>query len=534
MFAGNLLANGDYDPDGTDLMVMTTPVKIPANGTFSIQSNGDYEYTPAATFGGNDTIVVSLCDNGIPLPSICGNDTIIITVMPAIIATAGDDLQTCGTSSITLSGANVQNSGAILWTTNGTGNFDAPTITNPVYSPSLADVNTGEVVLTMHVSGIAPCGDFDDALTLTFAAEPVAFAGNDGTICNSALYPLSSAMASNYSSVLWEYNPTNSGTLSDAASLNPTFSPNQGYTGIVTLTLKATGNTACGLKVANDEMKLTVVTGIVADAGNTLQVVTGSIVTLHGTVSGGTGSYAWSWEPSDLLKNNNVPEPVTLPLTQQTIFTLSVLDINSLCSAQDQVVISVVSGNHPPVAKKDYDITEVNTSVNLQVLSNDTDPDGDPLNVSVCGNPAHGVIVINSDKTITYTPDDKYMGDDKFCYMICDNGTPSLCDTATVFLHIKAKLNDLDIYNLLTPNGDNSNDTWSIRGIEDFPDNTILIFNRWGDKVRDFDKYDNINVFWDGTNNKGEVLPSGTYYYILSIKNVGSRTGWIYLHGKEE
>jgi gliding motility-associated-like protein len=118
--------------------------------------------------------------------------------------------------------------------------------------------------------------------------------------------------------------------------------------------------------------------------------------------------------------------------------------------------------------------------------------------------------------------------------MICDNGTPALCDTATVFLHIKAKLNDLDIYNLLTPNGDNSNDTWSIRGIEDFPDNTILIFNRWGDKVRDFDKYDNINVFWDGTNNKGEVLPSGTYYYILSIKNVGSRTGWIYLHGKEE
>jgi gliding motility-associated-like protein len=118
--------------------------------------------------------------------------------------------------------------------------------------------------------------------------------------------------------------------------------------------------------------------------------------------------------------------------------------------------------------------------------------------------------------------------------MVCGNVNPSLCDTATVFIHIKARIDDLIIYNLLTPNGDNSNDAWIIRGIEDYLDNTVLIFNRWGDKVRDFSRYDNKNVFWDGTNKKGEVLPSGTYYYILTIKNVGSRTGWIYLRGKEE
>jgi len=101
-------------------------------------------------------------------------------------------------------------------------------------------------------------------------------------------------------------------------------------------------------------------------------------------------------------------------------------------------------------------------------------------------------------------------------------------------IHVIAKIDDLVIYNLVTPNGDNSNDSWFIRGIEDYPDNTIVIFNRWGDKVRDFSRYDNTNVFWDGTNNKGELLPSSTYYYILTIKDVGSRTGWIYIRGNEE
>jgi gliding motility-associated-like protein len=405
---------------------------------------------------------------------------------------------------------------------------------NPVYAPSTADVTVGIVILTMHLTGIAPCEAYDGQVILTIAAAPTAKAGNDATICNSSSYTLGNTSATNYSSLFWEFIPVNVGTITNETTLNPTFIPASGYTGVVSLTLKTYGSLLCGTVVANDIVVLTIVSGISVSAGADQFISAGTGTTLQGSVTGGTGAYAWSWEPSALLVNTNIPDPLTVALNQQTVFTLTVLDIITGCSSQDSVVVNVGIINHPPVAADDYDTTAANTPVSIQVLSNDSDLDGDPLTVSLCGTPANGVVILNKDKTFTYTPYDKYIGDDQFCYTICDNRDPSLCDTATVYIHIKASINDLVIYNLLTPNGDNNNDIWHIRGIEDYPDNTILIFNRWGDKVRDFSRYDNKSVFWDGSNSKGETLPSSTYYYILTIKNVGSRTGWIYIRSNEE
>ncbi|MFN8134163.1 MAG: gliding motility-associated C-terminal domain-containing protein, partial [Bacteroidales bacterium] len=258
-------------------------------------------------------------------------------------------------------------------------------------------------------------------------------------------------------------------------------------------------------------------------------IPSGTATTLHGTASGGSGVYAWSWEPSASLVNPVVDAPQTIALNKQTPFVLTVLDIVTGCAAQDQAVVSIAM-----TAVNDSDTTGVNTPSVIPVLANDGVAGKESITVSICGNPTFGSVTVNSDNTITYTPTDKYIGDDKFCYMICDNGDPVVCDTATVFIRVKARVDNLLIFNLITPNNDNSNDGWVIRGIEDYPDNNVVIFNRWGDKVKELSGYDNKDVIWDGTNNKGEVLPSGTYYYILSIDNVGSRTGWIYLQGKEK
>ncbi len=63
-------------------LINTTPVSGPTNGTIVINANGTYTYTPNANFNGTDTVVVSICDEGLPLPGICVNDTIFITVIP--------------------------------------------------------------------------------------------------------------------------------------------------------------------------------------------------------------------------------------------------------------------------------------------------------------------------------------------------------------------------------------------------------------------------------------------------------------------
>ena len=84
-----------------------------------------------------------------------------------------------------------------------------------------------------------------------------------------------------------------------------------------------------------------------------------------------------------------------------------------------------------------------------------------------------------------------------------------------------------------SPNGDGINDVFVIRGILNFPENTFVIFNRWGNKVFETNSYQNT---WDGTTTLGlsvggDVLPIGTYFYILDLKD-GSDVfkGTIYLN----
>jgi len=73
------------------------------------------------------------------------------------------------------------------------------------------------------------------------------------------------------------------------------------------------------------------------------------------------------------------------------------------------------------------------------------------------------------------------------------------------------------IPNVITPNGDGFNDVWYIRDLEGYPDNQVRIVNRWGDEVFEQSPYQNN---WGGTW-KGQLLPGGTYYYILLIHNNG-------------
>ncbi|MDM1494880.1 gliding motility-associated C-terminal domain-containing protein [Myroides odoratimimus] len=83
---------------------------------------------------------------------------------------------------------------------------------------------------------------------------------------------------------------------------------------------------------------------------------------------------------------------------------------------------------------------------------------------------------------------------------------------------------DIVIYNLVSPDGDGKNDYFIIDNINRFPNNTVEIYNRWGVKVYDTKSYDSAgNVFRgysDGrvTVNKGEKLPTGTYFYIVSYE----------------
>src|SRR5207248_301429 len=74
----------------------------------------------------------------------------------------------------------------------------------------------------------------------------------------------------------------------------------------------------------------------------------------------------------------------------------------------------------------------------LHLLSNDYDPNGNAItSLTIIDNVDHGSLVNASLGVYVYTPNPGFTGNDSLLYRICDNGTPSLCDTgmAIIIVH---------------------------------------------------------------------------------------------------
>jgi VCBS repeat-containing protein len=99
------------------------------------------------------------------------------------------------------------------------------------------------------------------------------------------------------------------------------------------------------------------------------------------------------------------------------------------------VTINVISVNDPPVAADDSVMTNQNTAVGGNVLTNDSDPvEGSPLTAVLQSGPAHGTVVLNANGTFTYTPVATYYGTDSFTYRASDGS--GLSNLATVSITV--------------------------------------------------------------------------------------------------
>ncbi|SIO40542.1 PKD domain-containing protein [Chitinophaga niabensis] len=107
--------------------------------------------------------------------------------------------------------------------------------------------------------------------------------------------------------------------------------------------------------------------------------------------------------------------------------------------------------NNPPVANNDQYTTVRDVAVSGNVLTNDTDPENDPLTVTTTPftPPAHGVLVLNANGTFTYTPSPGYTGTDVFVYTVCDN--KGGCSQGTVTISVTAPVTDLSVTKTSNP-----------------------------------------------------------------------------------
>ncbi len=100
------------------------------------------------------------------------------------------------------------------------------------------------------------------------------------------------------------------------------------------------------------------------------------------------------------------------------------------------VTVTFTLTNTLPILAPDVATTALRTPVNINVLANDTDPDGDVLIPSLISGPAHGSVVLNGDGTFTYYPADSFNGQDSFVYSLSDGQIGAAFGQTTVTITV--------------------------------------------------------------------------------------------------
>jgi gliding motility-associated-like protein len=191
------------------------------------------------------------------------------------------------------------------------------------------------------------------------------------------------------------------------------------------------------------------------------------------------------------------------------------------------VVIAVACdtvGKIMPIANFDTARVEINSSVLIPILKNDSLNNYILLEMSV--QPKHGIVSFKDNNSAYYVPISEFWGRDSFTYIICNL---SGCDTAMVYVMVHNGKN-LVVYNAFSPNGDGMNDELIIRGIENYPNNEVIIYSRWGNEIFKRKGYKN-DEGWRGDWN-GQIVMDGTYFYLIFLNDEKKqvKSGYIQVH----
>lgn len=200
-----------------------------------------------------------------------------------------------------------------------------------------------------------------------------------------------------------------------------------------------------------------------------------------------------------------------------------VCDDLGLCDTTIITVTVLVDTLALPTAITDADTTMIDQIVVTNLLGNDS-LNGIYDTMYISTPPTNGTVEMNGDGTATYTPNEGFCNPtipDSYTYVLCNTAG---CDsTAVTILVLCDSSGELSFYSGFSPNGDGINDVFYIQGLENFPDNVLCVFNRWGNRVYYREGYDNT---FDGTW-ENIRLTDGTYFYVFDDGNGNRYSGYV-------
>jgi gliding motility-associated-like protein len=246
------------------------------------------------------------------------------------------------------------------------------------------------------------------------------------------------------------------------------------------------------------------------------QTVCDRTTTLNATIP---PQYKGTWRSQNTAKVVSVNNPTTTIENLQNgknVFIITIQD--SVCLTYR--LLDTVQVFLPIIPKGISLALEVFAGDSVKANVTESAPVG-TYAVTALNSPVSGYFALFSDGLFNYISDSTYKGIVKFKYLICSQTCSAVCDTGEVRILVKERIKppvdtttEVDIPNAITPNGDGKNDFFVIDNIEKFTKSELTVFNRWGEILYRSKAY---NGQWGGTNQNGEPLAEGTYYYILRL-----------------
>jgi gliding motility-associated-like protein len=331
-------------------------------GGMAWSTSGDGAFTPDTTSAnvtynagtnditnGSTTIYLTTTQNGVCSAVM---DSIIITITPAPIVDAGNNILICdGILSTTLNGSVSGGASSGMWTGLGTGTFSPDNTTlNASYTLSLLDSANGGVQLILESTNNGGCLVVYDTLNIFLSSPATAFAGIDTTVCvNNSLVQLGGTITGGTGEGIW--SSLGGGTFTPTASdLNASYQLDSTdiANGFVTLILDAVNSCV----PASDTVVITINPGPIVDAGNNITICKAESASLNGSISfadggqwtsNGTGTFI----PNDTTLNATyVPSSADISLgTLELVLTSSG---NGTCNAVSDTLM--LSFSESPVA----------------------------------------------------------------------------------------------------------------------------------------------------------------------------------------
>lgn len=257
---------------------------------------------------------------------------------------------------------------------------------------------------------------------------------------------------------------------------------------------------------------------LTVDAGADTSVCEGSDFQLNATVNGGSGPYGFEWTPATNLDDPESQSPIAQNVSSPITYYVTVHDSSTnTTSQQDSITLDIVTGAIR--ADDDARSIEPGASHTIEVGNNDSGVVGDSV---IIRGPERGDAYWVFGGIRYEAPEET--GPDSLTYRVCDARCPSVCDTAQVRIDVDFEEEELFIPNGVSADGDGFNDVWEIDGLRAYPDNSVKIYNRWGDEVFSAAPYQND---WQGQGKNGDVV-EGTYFYVLDLgPGEETRTGYI-------